>query len=274
MPGPADHHPDAGQRSKRDQRASELAELGAMAPLYAHEINNLITQLSGRAQLAMMQPDNPELVAQVLNTIVEGCDRAARLSELFLVPCSSVSEPAEHATFRAVFDRVRAGIEPTNAAQIPIDLHEDQSAPDPAVPPSGLEQVLDNLIRNALRAIDEHSGTDQAGHAITIRTANAPHCSTWNTRGEPMLRICVGDTGIGMTSTQADALFTPSSQHRSVGPRNPRYPRHGLGMRVCKVLIESVGGSISCASVPNNGTRMTLLVPARDADAEQIRPAA
>lgn len=274
MPEPAEHHPDSPPQSMRDQRASELAELGAMAPLYAHEINNLITQLSGRAQLALMQPDNPELVAQVLNTIVEGCDRAARLSELFLTPCATVSDPADHTSLRTVFDHVRAGIEPINAAQIPIDLHEVQSAPDPAVPPIVLEQVLDNLIRNALRAIDEHNGTDETDHTITVRSDHAPHCSTWNTNAQPMLRICVEDTGIGMTKAQLSSLFGPNTNHRSAGPHNQRYPRHGLGMRVCKVLIESVGGSISCESTPSKGTRMTLLVPARDTKSEQVRPAA
>lgn len=245
-----------------------------MAPLYAHEINNLITQLSGRAQLALMQPDNPELVGQVLNTIVQGCDRAARLSELFLAPCSSVTEPGELATLRTIFDRVRAGIEATNSPQIPIDLHETQPAPDPAAPPILLEQVLDNLIRNALRAIDEHTQAAQTSHAITVRSGHAPHCSTWNTQSQPMLSICVEDTGVGMTRAQVDALFGHDSHHRSTGPRNERYPRHGLGMRVCKVLIESVGGSITCESAPNKGTRMTLLVPALDANAERIRPAA
>lgn len=245
-----------------------------MAPLYAHEINNLITQLSGRAQLALMQIENEAVVTQALRGIVDGCERAARLSELFLTPGTLPAEDKQTDSLPLIVDRLRTAIPQCEQAQGLLHFDIDDDDPTPGIPPIVLEQILDNLIRNALRAIDEHPDPSSTHHEIRIACDPSPRCSTWNTTDQLLMRIVVSDTGVGMTAAQVESLFALKDNHRSAGPRNERYPRHGLGMRVCRMLIESVGGAIHCDSKPNQGTRMTLLVPTLGQETESYRSAA
>ena len=257
--------PDSAARSQRDQQASELAELGAIAPLYAHEVHNIMTMLSGRAQLALMRLDSQEVVEQVLEGVVEACERAARLSDLFLCQGKTEESDQERHELQAICDRVKQAVvaQPREHTTIELDV---QAGLTPDAPPLVLEQVLDNLLRNAMRAIDEHPTPDDPAHRIRIRGGCMPYCSTWNTDTQhSVLRIVVEDSGVGITKAEAERLFRSSSgdreSHRAAGPRNARFPRHGLGLRVCTLLLESVGGTIECESTPNRGTRMIIHMP-------------
>lgn len=263
-----------GQPHIGADRASELAELGAMAPLYAHEIHNLITNLSGRAQLALMRPHDHEITQSVLRTVVEGCERASRLSELFLSKATPI-EDGHEADLDALIERVERSFrfDPTAASLIrvsptPVRLR-------PSAPGIILEQVLDNLIRNALRAIDEHPSSDDPGHTISIQFDVIDHaCSTWNTPTDCAIAIVVEDTGVGMSASQVESVLAPTNGPRAARVHNERYPRHGLGMRVCQMLIESVGGSLRCESELNQGTRMIVTIPATSTPADNAKRAA
>ena len=268
-PVPPPGHPGAG-----DDRASELAELGAMAPLYAHEIHNLITNLSGRAQLALMRPHDPDIVQSTLRTVVEGCERASRLSQLFLSQCEP-EDQQRGADLVGVMERLERSFrfDPTSDALLRFPtVHADLRPNAPAIV---LEQVLDNLIRNALRAIHEHPSPDDPDHAITVQiNPTTDSCSTWNTPTANAIIIVVEDTGVGMSESHIESLLTPTNSPRAARIHNERYPRHGLGMRVCQMLIESVGGLIRCESEPNKGTRMIVIVPSIESDSHGSKRAA
>lgn len=263
----------------RADDASGLAELGSIAPLYAHEIHNLITHLSGRAQLALMRPHDQDVTRSVLRTVVEECERASRLSELFLARTGSAPD-TDGGDLTKVMHRLEQSFrfDPSASSLLRFPLtHTDLH---PAASNIVIEQVLDNLIRNALRAIDEHPSSDDPGHAIAIqvRPINTPS-STWNTpaadQSRPsLIEIVVEDTGVGMSASQIESMLAPANAVRSVRIHNERYPRHGLGMRVCLMLLESVGGQIRCESEPNEGTRMIVTLPAIDHGENESKKAA
>ena len=270
---PTPHHADP---SAHEDRASDLAELGALAPLYAHEMNNLMTHLSGRAQLALMRPNDPEITRSVMRSIVEGCERAARLSELFLSNASR-HEAQEQANLNDVFTRIQLSfkLDPNASTLITFDPNESDHTLD--VPPIIIEQILDNLIRNALRAVDEHPEPNHPDHKIEIQVMTTDSaCSTWNTPtpSGSDIEIHVCDTGIGMSRSQIESVLSSTNSTRAARRHNERYPRHGLGMRVCMMLVESVGGTIRCESEPNRGTRMIVTLPAINRGEETTRRAA
>lgn len=245
-----------------------------MVPLYAHEIHNLITNLSGRAQLALMRPHDQEIIQSVLRTVVEGCERASRLSELFLSQTTAIEE-SQGTDLVAIIERVERSFQfdPTASSLLRIPPVPEHLRPD--APGIIIEQVLDNLIRNALRAIDEHHASADSEHAISVQIRMAERaCSTWNTPAADAIEIVVEDTGIGMSASQIESVLSPVNSPRAARLHNDRYPRHGLGMRVCQMLIESVGGSIRCESEPNQGTRMIVTVPAVTALADKTNRAA
>jgi two-component system NtrC family sensor kinase len=265
------------QSGTNSDQASALAELGAMAPLYAHEMNNLMTFLSGRAQLALLHHNQPQLAQQALEAVIEGCQRAAQLSDLFLTSAggvdSSSNKPEPKLNLEGVVDQIVSQLH-HQAPQLNIIVDHQHEGYTPAVPALILRQVLDNLIRNALRAINEHPSSQSPAHRITVRLSPPSRCSTWNTPERPdQLELVVEDTGVGMDESQVAAVMREPG-HPHPQPINPDHPRHGFGLRVCSLLIKQVGGTLRCESTPNVGTRMIVRLPSTKIDSNSHKRAA
>jgi signal transduction histidine kinase/CheY-like chemotaxis protein len=120
---------------------------------------------------------------------------------------------------------------------------------DPAVPtevytdPGRLRQILFNLVGNAVKFT--HAGTI----AVSVRPAEGP---------EPQLRIVVSDTGIGVSPAVRERLFNAFSQGDSSTSRV--YGGSGLGLVICRRLLELLGGEIDVESRPGIGSRFWFTV--------------
>ncbi len=132
---------------------------------------------------------------------------------------------------------------------------------EPALPrtlqadPLRLKQVLVNLLSNAGKY------TQRGGVTLRARAV-----------GADKLTIEVQDTGIGIPAEQQAALFEPFFTVRSPGPGSP--PSSGLGLSICRRLVELMGGHIQLHSEPSVGTTVTVTLPltaATPADARPVR---
>lgn len=105
-----------------------------------------------------------------------------------------------------------------------------------------IQQILINLVGNAIKFTD-------AGGAITIDAALA----------DGMLKLSIGDTGIGIASERLESLGQPFVQIQNDYTR--RYAGTGLGLSLVKGLVGLHGGNFSIASAPGEGTVITILIP-------------
>ncbi|MGP9789179.1 ATP-binding protein [Roseinatronobacter sp. NSM] len=110
--------------------------------------------------------------------------------------------------------------------------------------PQRLTQILHNLISNSVKFT-------QQGYVNVWLTA----------LDDAMIRICVEDSGIGMTQPQLERVFAPFSQADSSISR--RFGGTGLGMSIVKRLVEMMEGTIELASVEGQGTKITVNLPLR-----------
>lgn len=119
---------------------------------------------------------------------------------------------------------------------------------DPAVPEvilsdtKKLEQILVNLISNAIKF------TDEGGISVDVDIVDT---STW--------RFAVKDTGIGIPSDSLEKIFDPFSQVDSSTKR--KYKGTGLGLSITKRLVEGMGGEIKVTSEVEKGTTFTVSLP-------------
>lgn len=287
------HDAAASARNAVPEQASHLAELGAMSQLYAHEVNNLLTQISSRAQLALMRPDDSELAAQALRAVGDCCDRITQLTQIFLIPnqhpttaIDAQTQPGssrsnQRAPIAAIHDQVCRSIRDCDRDRLGFTLHDETQGYAPDLMPLLLEQVLLNLMLNALRAVHEHPTPDAVEHSITLHaTLLEPtgECSTWNTPAAGpstgTMQLVVQDSGIGMSPTQITQLMNGLRVETSNAAHAERFTRHGLGLRVCRKLLDTVGGQLRCESTPMQGTRMRITIPAIKLDASATRAAA
>lgn len=115
-----------------------------------------------------------------------------------------------------------------------------------------IQQVLINLVGNAIKFTD-------AGGAITVDAALT----------DGMLKLSVGDTGIGIANERLASLGQPFVQIQNDYTR--RYAGTGLGLSLVKGLIALHGGSFSIASAPGEGTVITILIPFDGSGAEAMQ---
>jgi signal transduction histidine kinase len=286
--------------------ASSLVEMGAYSSMFAHEVNNLMTQVGGRAQLALMNMDKPELVLRALELACHACTQVTQLSEIFL--SSNTQEGCATSSFhiadihrRALGfirdeDIARYGLNQTYPSQ--SDTNTQQSGICTTIQPFLLEQVLLNLYLNSIRAIEQQVASklsqpvdsDESPRielVVTKNTIDQSHtCSTWNTS---FIELIVKDTGIGMEADRAANLFNQDgitesgassrtySPQSSIGqqqinstPTRSFGHGHGLGLPICKKLITEAGGKIWVESTPDQGTSVFIHLPVHNSPDNSI----
>lgn len=241
-----------GQRDTPvDDRTQRLTTLGVLAGSIAHEVNNLLTPVLSYAQLALQNPGDAELAEKALTKAVAGTEKVGHIMSSLLGFVRGEAEdreaPIEFCLNEALNCMAR-GLDKDN-----ITLkHEIEPELSARISPIALQQVLLNLILNARDAILPSRGTLEV-HAKG---------STWNTSGDrprAAVVIEIRDSGCGMDKEMLESAFLPfvSNRHNAANGVGT-----GLGLPICKQLIEEVGGRIVATSEPGEGTTFTITLEA------------
>lgn len=131
------------------------------------------------------------------------------------------------------------------AKGLSLTVHIDDALPKTVVADSArIEQILANLLGNALKF------TETGG--VTVLAVPDSDRAGW-------VRVDVSDTGIGISPDAAGRLFDPFEQADSGTTR--RFGGTGLGLTVSRQLAELMGGTLSVASTPGQGSTFTLTLP-------------
>jgi len=219
-----------------------LATLGTLSAMVAHELNNILTPLIGYAQLALANPDNPELNAKALNKALAGAQRAAHISSSLLGFSRDDAGPPRADLAKAVDSAL--GCLARSLESDSIQLVKDFENIEVAMQQVALEQVLLNLILNARKAMAAGGGT------LNIRARSADNT----------VHIDLSDTGGGVPTQIAEHLFEPFITH-DPAPGQQDQKGSGLGLSICRDLINSAGGHVSYTSTPGQGTTFHLHIP-------------
>ena len=232
---------EAQQRLVRSER---LASVGRLAAGLAHEIGNPIASLMGLQDLliagglsAAEQSDflarmrrETERIHQILRDLLD----FARPSQTH--DRNQSKEPGDVA---GAIDDALALVRPQKVMkQIRVDRELDEPLPLVALARSELVQVLLNLLLNAADALDGEG-------AVVVR---AKHKGTH-------VRIDVEDDGPGLAETVRERLFEPFVTTKDIGKGT------GLGLAVCRGLVEGAGGVIGWDASLAPGTRFVIELP-------------
>ena len=155
--------------------------------------------------------------------------------------------PAEPADVRAVIDDVVALVRPQSPFRAVRLETEVAGAPRVALAGPRLTQVLLNLVLNA-GGRDRVDGTRRPRHRPSARGSTAGCESRWRT------------TARGSTLAVRERLFEPFVTTKDVGEGT------GLGLAVCRGLVEGAGGEIGLDASYEGGARFYVVVPAPDGD--------
>ncbi len=231
------HHTQ--QEKVRDRTVSIIAEMAAGA---AHELNNPLAVISGRAQMLLSRSVDKDS-AQWARAISEQAHRAAGIvTDLMAFAKPDPPEPASvplGELLEPLCQRWRSGSGlPGNR----LALRLVDSSVTVYADASQVADILDAIVQNAVQAVVPETGLVQI---------NSPSRASDKT-----VRIAVEDNGVGMTPDVLAHVFDPFYSHRAAG-RN-----RGLGLSRAQRLAENNGGRLSLESKPGVGTIATLELPA------------
>ena len=217
-----------------------LASVGRLAAGAAHEINNPLAVISGKAQLLLMGEQDPSRVAS-LNAVIDQSMRISKIiSDLMGYARPAEPEVADH-NLQAMVDNAFYMAQhrlPDHHTETEIDIAEDLATL--RVDARQIEQVLVNLFVNAIQAME----------GLGKLTVQATHEESTNT-----VSIQVTDTGPGIPPEDLSRIFDPFFTTKREGEGT------GLGLAVSHRIVESHGGRLTVASRVGQGTTFTLQLP-------------
>ncbi|MBJ7223309.1 MULTISPECIES: nitrogen regulation protein NR(II) [unclassified Brenneria] len=211
----------------------------------AHEIKNPLGGLRGAAQLLSKALPDPALT-EYTKVIIEQADRLRNLVDRLLGP----QQPGLHVTqtIHQVAERVCQLVSLEKPDNVTLVKDYDPSLPELTHDPDQIEQVLLNIMRNALQALGEEGGT------ITLRTRTAFQLTLHGVRYRLAARIDIEDDGPGIPAQLQDTLFYPMVSGREGGT--------GLGLSIARSLIDQHSGKIEFNSWPGH-TEFSVYLPIR-----------
>lgn len=238
-------------------RAARLAEIGEMTTGIAHEINNPLQVM--KSDLSYMEMVMTDMVEK--GTLQEGEDcaevrtsmeqlrlqisRCAKITQSILQFGRQGDSVVQDVELRAYLPEVLGMVEEKAAVRgIALEL---ETPPHPVfvrADPGQLQQVVLNLLNNALHAVEEHH-PDGGGKVVVL-------CGP----GEKgMVDIEVRDNGCGISPENMERIFAPFFTTKPVGKGT------GLGLSVCHGIVGRMGGNMDVRSQPGRGTRFTVRLP-------------
>jgi PAS domain S-box-containing protein len=218
------------------RHADRLAKVGQLSAGIAHELNTPLGGILGFAQLAAKTPGLPPAAAADLDRIVHSCLYAREIIRKLMLFSRQMPVQRREVDLNAVVEEglsflghlyERGGVAVTrDLGETPARITAD---------PGQLQQVLVNLIANAVQAMPE-------GGVLTVRTRMA-HGKVW---------LTVRDTGIGMDPATEARAFEPFFTTKPVEQGT------GLGLSVVHGIVTAHGADIRIRTRPGEGTAVRI----------------
>jgi signal transduction histidine kinase len=251
------HRANREAASLREELRAEREGREELLAVVSHELRTPVTVIGGYSRLLLAGDAGP-VTDEQRRFLMESSKSCQRLNEFIgkLIEASrekkggEVLELGSHA-LQPVVETVHELLLPLAAerdSQILVRI--DSSAAHARFDPLRVEQILTNLIGNAI----QHGGP-KAIIEVSTRALPTPQ------GGRRFVEVCVEDDGPGVAAEHRDRIFEPWVQLRSAGKGGGL----GLGLSICRRLVEAHGGQITLAERPGGGCRFVFTLPAADA---------
>jgi signal transduction histidine kinase len=237
-------NPEADHLRQQLLHAQRLSSVGALASSVAHEFNNILTTIINYAKLGLRSVGDDAARTQALEKILKGSQRAATIINSMLGFARNRSTQREMTDIVPLIEDVLVLTEKDlskHRIQVETKFHGRPTAP---VVQGQIEQILLNLIINARQAMLRGGRL-----RIDVRENLATN----------MAEIAITDTGTGIAPEQLRLIFEPF--YTTKEPDEHGHGGTGLGLSVCRQIIEQHQGRIRVESVVGKGSTFTVKLP-------------
>lgn len=224
-------------------QAQRLSSVGELASSVAHEFNNILTTIINYAKMGM-RSQNPATQAQAFEKILRGGQRAAGIVNSMLGFARNHSHQREETDIVHLVEEVLLLTEKDlgkHRIQIETKFH---GRPTAWVVAGQIEQILVNLVINARQSMP-------TGGRLKVEVRDNPTGDT--------VDIKIADTGVGISPENLRQIFEPFFTTKS--PDEYGRGGTGLGLSVCRQIIEQHHGRIRVESVVGKGSTFVVKLP-------------
>ena len=253
----------AEEAMRRFEAARRIEALGRMTGGIAHDLNNLLTVVSGNLQLLEMSPDDPAAGRWIAEAL-KASESGAALNERLLTFASRRRlDPALtdlDDLIAAMVDMLHRSVGPEISIATVLGAGQARVRVDPAE----IENAVLNLVLNARDAMP-------SGGRIIVETAPVVLDATalppdTDVAPGPFVRLSVSDTGHGMTPEVQARAFEPFFTTKDVGRGS------GLGLSTLHGFVRQSGGFVTLSSEVGHGTVVDIHLPRSDATDVATKP--
>lgn len=225
-------------------QSEKLSALGRMTANIAHEIRNPVTVLGGLAKRLDRKIADGTREAEYVDIIIS---EATRLEKILRSVLSFTREERIHKEKHNINEIINESLRIMEVLYKDKSIRIEKSFADIEQVPVDKEQVrevIDNLISNAAEAMPD-------GGSIKIATGRE------YIKGSAYCSLSVTDTGSGMTEEELNNIFEPFFTSKAVGSGRGI----GLGLSICKKIMDEHDGIIKVKSDPGKGSTFTFFFP-------------
>jgi PAS domain S-box-containing protein len=244
---------DISERNRANQRlrrleaefahAARVSMLGELAASIAHEVNQPLAAIATNASAGLRwlnrpTPDLDEVRTLTTNIVADAKRAADIIARIRGMATRREPDQASLSINAVVRDAMQFLQHELQGKAVAVALHLDQSLPAINGDRTQLQQVLVNLLMNAV-----HSMTESARREISVATRTAGG----------MIEVAVRDSGHGIPPENLDRLFRTFFSTKIDGM--------GLGLPICRSIVETHGGTISASNNAGGGATFTFTLP-------------
>ncbi|WFP65822.1 PAS domain-containing sensor histidine kinase [Mesorhizobium sp. WSM4904] len=225
---------------------SRLTEMGGMASAIAHELNQPLAAIANylKGSRRLLDDSTGERLAMLRDAMDSAADQALRAGQIIrrmrdFVGRRESERQVEHIA-KLVEEASALALVGTKDKGLRVTFDFDPRADLVLADKVQVQQVLVNLIRNAIEAMEESSE-----RTLTVRSKPAD---------DMMIVVQVDDTGSGISEEMAARLFQPFATTKPRGM--------GVGLSISRTIVEAHGGQIEAKPRPGGGTTFRFTLPA------------
>lgn len=235
--------PETEQLRQQLLQAQKLSSVGTLASSVAHEFNNILTTIINYAKLGL-RAENEAARINSLEKILKAGQRAATITSSMLGFARKSTNRREVCDIVSLVEEVLIlTAKDLSKHHISVETRFD-GRPRACVVPGQIEQILLNLIINARQAMPR-------GGRLRVQVREQ--------REAQLVEIRIADTGCGIPPDKLRLIFEPF--YTTKEPDDEGHGGTGLGLSVCRQIIEQHQGRIRVESVVGKGSVFTVKLP-------------
>ncbi len=247
----------AREVERMSSQVEKLVSLGTMAAGLSHELRNPLVSVRTLASLMRKNPEDLKLSPEFSRTVQRDIKRISGIVE----GVSAFAQNSKGAVKRVdVLSVVNEAISSLGVkfqnARVTYEVRAEKNLPEALGDFEQLIQVVQNIMENALNAIDEWSDRPQAGHIRVLLSGRGGG----RLEKKPWVEIKIQDNGPGMSTEYQKRIFDPFVTSRDTGSRHGSAGT-GLGLAIVNRIIERHQGLITVKSEVGKGAEFTISIP-------------